>query len=289
MSEFPRRRSDPGRWKQGRPTTPRRSPPAKTPASNTAWERQAAWYDERQGQEGDDFHRDLVLPAVLRQLQAQPGQRVLDCCCGNGVLGRHLAATGVRVVGVDASPSLIESAQERAGSHESYVLGDAHALPDLLSGESFDHAALVLALQDLDPINHVLHGCAQAVRPGGRLVVVLTHPCFRLPKYHHWGWDEENELQYRRLDGYALPRRLPIVTHPGRDGNTASTTSYHRALPLYLNALGAAGWAVTASEELFSHRRGSKGRRSQAEDLAHREFPVFLVLTAQRLSSAPAD
>lgn len=282
MAKFPKRSPDQRRLGRGAPTGPQR--PA--PLSDSAWEAQARWYDQRQGDEGDDFHRDLVIPAVLRHLAAKPGERILDCCCGNGVLGRHLAATEVRSVGVDASPSLLDAACERAGEWEEYVLGDAHKLDKLLPAESCDHAALVLALQDLDPIDTVLRGCATVVKPGGRLVVVLTHPCFRLPKEHHWGWDEEAEVMYRRLDAYALPRRLPIKTHPGKEASTASTYSYHRALALYLSALGAAGWGVVASEELCSHRRGSQGRRSMAEDRAHREFPVFLLLTAQRLAAA---
>ena len=95
MAKFPKRSPD---------ERALRSTRSRSGAAGTAWEEQAQWYDARQGKEGDDFHRDLVLPAVLRQLRAQAGQTVLDCCCGNGVLGRHLASTGVKTIGVDASP-----------------------------------------------------------------------------------------------------------------------------------------------------------------------------------------
>ena len=280
MAKFPKRSPDERAQRSSRSS---RDP--QPSASGTAWEAQAGWYDKRQGKEGDDFHRNLVLPAVLRQLRAQEGQTVLDCCCGNGVLGRHLATTGVKSIGVDASPSLLEAACNRASNREQYILGDAHKLQtdSLVDEAACDHAAMVLAVQDLDPLDTVFKGCAHAVKAGGRLVLVLTHPCFRQPKNHQWGWDEEQMIMYRRLDGYALPRRLPIKTHPGQEASTASTYSYHRPLALYVNALGAAGWAVIASEELCSHRRGSQGRRSMAEDTAHREFPVFLVLTAVRL------
>ncbi|TVR39560.1 MAG: methyltransferase domain-containing protein [Planctomycetota bacterium] len=285
MAKFPQR--GPG----GQPPSRRRRAdaerPIPSPQSTTAWEAQAQWYDQRQGEAGDDFHSQLVLPAVLRQLAVQPGQTVLDCCCGNGVLGRHLASHEIRSIGIDAAPSLIEAARERAGALEEHRLGDAHRMlaDQLVAPASCDAAALVLALQDLDPLDKVLRGCAHVVRPGGRLVIVLTHPCFHLPKAHHWGWDEEAGMMYRRLDGYALPRRIPIKTFPGRS-SSASSSSYHRPLAMYLNALGAAGWGVIGSEELCSHRRGSRGRKSAAEDAAHREFPVFLLLTAQRLEPA---
>lgn len=291
------RRGDPGDHgdrtdrREGRP--PRETefhPPAEVPcevppepAAETAWEPQAGWYDQRQGERGDDFHSQLVLPAVARQLQARPGQRVLDVCCGQGVLGRFLAEAGMEVVGVDASPSLIEAARARAGHRERYVVGDARTLDAVLPGQRFDHAAVVLALQDLDPIEPVFAGLRALVKPGGRIVMVMTHPCFRIPKRTSWGFDEEQGVQYRRLEAYMSPMALPIRTHPGQVNDSSSTTSFHRPLHHYLTALGTAGLAVVGCEELCSTRRGTQGIRSSAEDRAAKEFPVFMVITATRL------
>jgi ubiquinone/menaquinone biosynthesis C-methylase UbiE len=257
-------------------------PPA--PAADTAWEKQAGWYDQHQGERGDDFYTRLVLPAVLRQLAARPGQRVLDVCCGQGVLGRALADQQVACVGVDASPALVAAATARARPPESYRVGDARALGEVLPGERFDHAALVMALQDLDPIQPVLDGVAALVRPGGHVVIAMTHPVFRIPRRTTWGFDEDTGVQYRRLDGYLSPMKLPIRTHPGRPDDTSSTASFHRPLNAYLNACGQAGLGIVACEELCSHRRGTKGPRFGAEDRAAKEFPVFLVLTAVRLA-----
>lgn len=255
--------------------------PAAIPA-DTAWREQADWYDRRHGEAGDDLHGQVVLPAVLRQLAAVPGQLVLDCCCGQGVLGRLLAAQGVRVLGVDASPGLIAAARQRAGPEEEYLEGDARQLAPLLAGRRCDHAAVVLALQDLDPIAPVLGGIASAVPVGGRLVIVLTHPCFRQVKRSSWGIDERAGVRYRRLDGYATPYAEKLRTHPGRDGDAASTISFHRPLEHYVNALGTAGFAVTGVEEMCSPRRGTAGTSAAAEERAAREFPVFLLLVAVR-------
>lgn len=266
---------------EDRPRRRREEPPA--PAAETAWEPQASWYDQRQGDRGDDFHSQLVLPAVMRQLQARPGDRILDVCCGQGVLGRALAEAGMEVVGVDASPSLVAAAAGRAGHRERYVVGDARTLDAVLPGQRFDHAAVVLALQDLDPIEPVFAGIRALVKPGGRIVFVMTHPCFRIPKRTSWGFDEELGVQYRRLEGYLTPLSLPIKTHPGQVNDSSSTTSFHRPLHHLLTALGTAGLAVIGCEELCSNRRGTQGIRSSAEDRANKEFPVFMVLTATRL------
>jgi len=275
---FPKRPLDPERWKRGAGGGTRKSP-----AAETAWEDQAGWYDQRQGERGDDLHRDVVLPAVLRRLDARAGQAVLDLACGQGLLGRILAPTGVACVGLDASPSMIEAACERAGDAEEYLVADVRNLDSALPDRTFDHAAAVLALQDLEPLAPVFEGAAAKVVPGGRLVIVITHPCFRAPKLHRWGWDEERGVQYRRLDGYLSKREVPIRTHPGHAADTASTTSFHRPLAAYLETLGAAGWGVVGAEELCSPRRGSEGRKSAAEDRAMEEFPVFLLLVATRL------
>ncbi len=257
------------------------------PAASTAWEQQAAWYDTLHGEHGDDFHSRLILPAVMDQLAASPGQKILDVCCGQGVLGRVASAAGLYVTGIDASPSLIEAATKRASNKERYQVGDARRLGVLFKGHEFDHAAIVLALQDIDHIDSVFGGLFRVLRPGGRVVIVLTHPCFRIPKRTMWGFDENMGVQYRRIEGYMTPLSLPIRTHPGQENDTSSTTSFHRPLNAYLNIMGKSGFGVIGCAELCSHRRGSRGPKFGAEDRAAKEFPVFLVLTAVRLDKAP--
>lgn len=281
MASFPRRNySGP----------PRRAKPAAAapgPAAATAWEGQAGWYDQLHGSEGANLYRDVLLPAVLRRLGAKPGQRVLDLGCGQGVLGRALAHLGVASLGVDASPALLEAARSRAGARESYVLGDVRDLAALLPGQAFDHAAAVMSLQDLDPVAPVLAGVARLLPPAGRCVIAMNHPCFRQPRRSAWGWDDQRRQQYRRIDGYLTPYSTRIATHPGAAPGTPEaalhTTSTHRPLSAYIEACGAAGLGIIACDELCNPRRGTRGVRFAAEDLAAREIPLFLVLTAVRL------
>lgn len=245
----------------------------------------ASWYDRLVGDEGSDYHRHVILPAALRLLDVQPGQRVLDLACGQGVLARRLVELGAGfVLGVDASPRLIDAARQRACGEPRmrFAVADARD-PGPLADGTFDAAACLMAVQDIDDVGAAFASMARALRPGGHAVVVLMHPCFRIPRQSSWGWDEQKRTQYRRLDRYASPLTIPIATHPGGEPGQ-HTQFFHRPLAAYLNALGAAGLATVACEELASHRTSAPGARSRGENRARDEFPIFLAMKAVRLA-----
>ncbi|MCG3139014.1 MAG: Ubiquinone/menaquinone biosynthesis C-methyltransferase UbiE [Phycisphaerae bacterium] len=249
--------------------------------SSTSWDHVAQWYDQLVGDEGSDYHQQVVLPAALQLMQPIAGQRVLDICCGQGVLCRRLVEAGAaEVTGVDISPRLIASAKQREkkSSPIRYLVGDATKLDQVLRG-SFDAAASLLALHDLENIGSAFHGAASLLKKGGRLVVVIMHPCFRIPRQSSWEWDEQKKVQYRRLDRYFTPMQIPIATHPGREPGE-QTKYFHRPLMAYLQAMGQAGMWVDRAEELLSHRRIEPGGRSRGINRSAEEFPIFLALRA---------
>src|ERR1700746_2450340 len=50
---------------------------------------------------------------VLELLKPEPGQRILDLACGDGVLTEKIAASGATVVGVDAAADMVSAAKNR--------------------------------------------------------------------------------------------------------------------------------------------------------------------------------
>jgi len=244
----------------------------------------AAWYDKLVGESGSDYHRQVILPAVLRMLAPQPGESIIDVCCGQGVLLKPLLDSGVgKVTGIDASPRLIAAAKARHGTERRVALITADACaPGRWTDGSHDAATCVMAVHDVaDPVA-LFANMARALKPGGRAVLVMMHPCFRIPRQSHWGWDADQKIQYRRLDAYGSPQNIPITTHPGK-ASGEQTTFHHRPLAELLTAIGTGGLAVTACEELYSHRRSQVGPFSKAEHRAAQEFPLFLALTARRM------
>ncbi len=257
------------------------------PAQRTDWGGVAEWYDKLVGEAGSEYHREVVLPGVLRLLAPKAGQRIVDVACGQGVLCRMLLERGVHAVGVDAARELIAAARERSDRAIEYHVGDARQL-GFLPANHFDAATCVLAIQNIHPIAPVFAGVARVLQTGGRFIVVMMHPHFRGPKETSWGWDEKSQVQYRRVDRYLLPRKTPIVAHPGKKPGVY-TWSFHKPLESYVKAARNAGLLVDALEEWPSHKTSTSGPRRAAENRAREEIPMFLALRALKVlpSSAP--
>ena len=251
MPQPPRR---PFRAQQGRKPAP--LPGNKPSSKDRGWDPVAAWYDKLVGESGSDYHQNVILPAALRILAPQPGESVIDVCCGQGVLIRPLLEAKVgKFTGVDASPRLIESAKSRHGADPRVWLIVADACqPGPWADGSHDAATCIMAVHDVPDLLGMFSNVARALKPGGRALMVFMHPCFRIPRKSHWGWDADQKIQYRRLDSYGTPLEIPITTHPGK-GTGEQTQFHHRPLADLLTAMGKGGLAVVACEELYSHRR----------------------------------
>lgn len=255
----------------------RKSPP-------TDWGGVAEWYDQLVGDEGSEYHRQVIFPGVLRLLALQAGQSVLDVACGQGVFCRVLRSRGAEVTGVDAAGELIKLARQRSDPAIQYFVGDARELGFLAAGK-FAAATCILAIQNIDKLPPVFDGVARALAPWGSLVLVMMHPAFRGPKFSSWGWDEAQKAQYRRVDRYLLPRKEPIVTHPGQKTGQYTWT-FHRPLQSYVKALANAGLLVEALEEWPSHKSSQPGPRAAAENTARKEIPMFLAIRAIKAVSS---
>ena len=108
--------------------------------------------------------------AALALLDPRPGEIILDLGCGDGTLTAHIAAAGAKVIGLDASPEMVEAA--RAKGIDAYV-ADAEALGLARAAHNFgqfDAAFSNAALHwMLDPAA-VAEGVFAILKPGGRFV-----------------------------------------------------------------------------------------------------------------------
>ena len=255
-----------------------------------SWDHIASWYDSLAADRGTEFHQEIIIPGILRLLQLRRGEKVLDQACGQGAVSKSLHGEGAVVTAVDLSPRLVEMARRRSPKAIRYLVSDVRRL-DSLSDGGFDAAVCVLAAQNIDPIGPLFAESARLLRTGGRLIVVLNHPVFRIPRQSSWRWDEERKLLYREVDRYLTPLKIPIDMAPFKDRGRKVTWSYHRPLQAYVNGMAAAGLWINALEEWPSHKSSQPGPKAKAENRARTEFPMFLALRAVRVPDAlaPSD
>jgi len=241
----------------------------------TSWEKSADWYDGIIGERGSELYQAVVIPGALKLLAPKRGERVLDLGCGQGVFSRALAQAGCQVTGVDAAPTLIQKARTYPVKPPvRYLARDAAQIEDL--GE-FDAASAILCVQNMEHLDVVSAAAAKVLKPGGRMLWVVNHPAFRIPRQSSWGNDEVTKIQYRRTDAYSSTLSIPIIMHPGK-ADSESTTSFHRSLQTLTGTGFSAGLVLAGIEEWYSHKESQPGPRARAENRARKEFPLFLAL-----------
>ena len=251
--------------------------------TTTSWESAEPWYQECVGERGHYYHQSIILPSSLRLLEISEHSNgaLLDLGCGQGVLARRLPS-GIKYVGLDNSASLIRHAvQQTKNKNHQFIQGDA-TKPLSLPKLDFDWAAFILSLQNMeDGKAAVFHG-AEQLKSGGLLLLVLNHPCFRIPRQSDWGIDEQAHLQYRRMNRYMSPLKIPIQTHPGRKEKSSTTYSFHHPLSDYVQWIKEARCVVESMQEWCSDKQ-SEGGRARIENRARKEFPLFLALLCRKM------
>jgi ubiquinone/menaquinone biosynthesis C-methylase UbiE len=243
--------------------------------SNTSWGKVAPWYQKIVGDSGHYYHRHVIFPNIKRLYPPKAGVNVLDVGCGQGVYGRLLPAS-TNYTGLDLSKELIAEAKklDHAKSHEYFVANATQPLP--VGRSQYDLAISILALQNMADAQAAITEMIAALKPGGKIALVLNHPAFRIPRQSSWGIDEKNKLEYRRVNRYLSPLEVPINAHPGLK-NSPVTWSYHQPISYYVSALTKSGCALTNFEEWVSDKE-SQGKAGKMENRARAEFPLFLFL-----------
>ncbi len=242
---------------------------------STSWGGVAKWYDAYVEREGT-YQKELILPNLVRLLNIQKGEVVLDLACGQGFFSREFFSLGAKVIGVDVSKELISFAKAHSSSGVRYEVSPARRL-SFLPKESVHKIVCVLAIQNIENVGEVLQECARVLRGGGKIYFVMMHPGFRIPHESSWSFDEEKKIQYRRIDSYLSESKEKIQMHPG-DKPSEYTFTFHRPLQFYFKGLVKAGFFVSGLEEWNSHKKSELGPRQKAEDKARKEIPLFLFL-----------
>jgi SAM-dependent methyltransferase len=140
-------------------------------------------------------------PLLERALGNGPSRRILDLGSGPGEHARFLASHGFDVVGVDASPAMIDRARAGLDSPAiDFVLGDLADLDRLVAGRFGGAICLGNTLPSLrtpEALDRMLRGVRSLLLPGGCLALQL--------------------LNYEKIFATGQ-RHLPLTLRPAADG-----------------------------------------------------------------------
>lgn len=142
---------------------------------------------------------DVMLGSIRTALGLAPGDRLLDVCCGNGIVTSALAQSCSLAVGADFSETLIGVARRHnAAPNVSYVIADARDLQTLdLASRHFNRILLYAALQHFETgdLPRLLSGLSTHAEDGA---VILIGGILDASRKHLYLDTPEKISQYER-------------------------------------------------------------------------------------------
>jgi len=255
-----------------------------------AWDENAAFWDERMG-EGNDFVEVLTWPPTERMLALKPGERVLDIGCGNGLTSRRMAAMGAEVLATDFSEEMLAHARRRT-TESRYRLRfavldatDEAALMALGEGQ-FDAALCAMALFDMADIDPLMRSVRRLLRPGGRFVFSVIHPCFNNAHVVQMAEMEDRGGEIVTVYSVKVQRYMTPSVERGAAiaGQPRPQLYFHRPLQVLLGTGFRAGFVLDDLEERSFPTDHPQGRNPLAWGGNFSEIPPVLVA---RLRPAP--
>jgi ArsR family transcriptional regulator len=162
-----------------------------------------------------------------------PGDRVVaDLGCGTGTVAEALAPFVRGVIGVDASPPMLEVAGRRLARFDNVDLrtGDLESLP--IDDDQVDVATMILVLHLLEQPESAIREAARCLRPDGQILIVdmLPHDRtdYQMEKGHVWlGFSENTITEFVKNAGFGDVRFQLLPPAPEAKGPSLFTVSAH--------------------------------------------------------------
>jgi SAM-dependent methyltransferase len=152
-----------------------------------------------------------VVDAVIASARLRPGSRALEIGCGTGQLSVALAAHGVDLTAIELGPNLAALAARNLAPFANARVEAAPFEEWPLPARAFDAVVCANAFHWLDPEIRFAK-CADALRPGGRLVILHTHHVAggterffvdAQPIYWKWGLSDDPSFRHPAPDEIA--------------------------------------------------------------------------------------
>jgi demethylmenaquinone methyltransferase/2-methoxy-6-polyprenyl-1,4-benzoquinol methylase len=144
---------------------------------------------------------------ITAEAVVEPGDDVLDACCGTGDLAVAGARRGGQVTGLDFSERMLERARRKAPELE-WIRGDVLAMP--FGDGSFDAVTVGFGVRNVDDLQGALVELRRVLRAGGRLgILEITRPRGLLAPFYRFWFDGVIPLLGKVLPGGSAYTYLP--------------------------------------------------------------------------------
>ncbi|GLZ06424.1 demethylmenaquinone methyltransferase [Actinomadura sp. NBRC 104412] len=178
--------------------------------------------------------------AVVRAVDARPGERILDLAAGTGTSSVPFARAGALTVACDFSLGMLHVGVKRNKGLEGlgFVAGDALRLP--FADGAFDAVTISFGLRNVADTEAALRELRRVTRPGGRLLVCeVSHPSNAVLRFGH-------RLHLR----FGLPALARISSNPDSYRYLAESTLAWPDQAALSRLIQAAGWDAVRWRDL---------------------------------------
>lgn len=209
-------------------------------------------------------------PGLLKLMPPVQGKHVLDAGCGSGSLTQWLLDHGAEVVGLDASPHMLEQARKRVQGKADLRLHDLREPLGFIEDDSLDLVASSLVMHYIDEVEPVFMEFHRVLKPGGLLVFSIEHPF--------------TGFVNRPSDSY-YDVKVETYDWTGFTDDPVSVPGYRRPLQGYTESLAHAGFCIERmTEPIPTERFKEQLPESYARHMA---YPLFMVIRARASKSDP--
>lgn len=233
------------------------------PIAYDAYETLAARYAANIDTKAHNAYYDR--PAVLALLPDVSGKNVLDAGCGPGAYAQWLVEHGAQVLGLDASPQLIDYAQQRVRQGAEFRVSDLTQPLDFLQNDSFDLIVSALTISYIPDLSPLFAEFARVLRPAGLFVFSTHHPA----------------ADFQRHNDRSYFETVPVsdVWH-GMNGEPVIVPFYRRPLTAITEALWHNGFVIERLIEPQPMQEFEQSDPTSYTKLMHQ--PGFIAIRARR-------
>jgi SAM-dependent methyltransferase len=247
------------------------------------WNQFAEDYQAFRGETGT-YNELVEIPAMLSLIGDVKRKKILDAGCGYGYYSILLAKNGATVTGIDISEKMIKLAKDNARKTSDkcrFLVCDIQDL-SMFASNTFDTVISSIVVGYVDDLERAFSEVFRVLKHNGVFAFSENHPILK----GSWEKDKKGRRLHWNIDNY-FERSVTTTGWLLQSGTVFETTSQHRTVQDYFDALISSGFAV---ERLVEPEPISEAQSVSQENIRAiqehyaraRRIPIFILFKAKK-------